>query len=139
MYEEAGRLYAREMDMRRCYRTDARGGLVRRSRWYRYLSLTNGYNVLCRYGESFLRASAWVGCVFAASTAYYALFGDLGMVDPQGDYAARAAAAVERTLAAFLHTSRDGMADHLVRIASLPVLGSMFIVLKRRLERRLRH
>ena len=139
MYEEAGRLYAREMDMRRRYRTDARGGLVRRSRWYRYLSLTNGYNVLCRYGESFRRASAWVGCVFAASTSYYALCGDLGMVDPQGDYAARAAAAVERTLAAFLHTSRDGMADHLVRIASLPVLGSMFIVLKRRLERRLRH
>ncbi len=139
MYEEAGRLYVREMDMRRCYRTDAGGGVALRPRWRRYLSLTSGYNVLCRYGESFGRVSAWVGGVFAASAAYYALFGDLGMVDPQGDYAARAAAAVERTFAAFLHTSKGGMDDHLVRIASLPVLGSMFIVLKRRLERKLRH
>ena len=58
-YEEAGRFYVREMDMRRCYR-DAPGGGAARRRVRRYVSLANGYNVLCRYGESFGRASAWV-------------------------------------------------------------------------------
>lgn len=139
MYEEAGQFYAREMDMRRRYGSDGSGGLVRRSRWHRYLSLTNGYNVLCRYGESFRRASAWVGGVFAASTLYYAICGDLGATVQQGDLAARAVSALESTLEAFLHTGNGGMDYHVVRIASLPVLGSMFIVLKRRLERKLRH
>ena len=138
MYEEAGRLYAREMDIRRCYRSDASGGAARRTRWRRYLSLTNGYNVLCRYGESFGRASAWVGGVFGASAVYYALFGYQGDAGPPDGYS-RIVESVERVLAAFLHTGRGGVDDHMVRIASLPVLGSMFIVLKRRLERKLRH
>ena len=44
MYGEAGRFYAREMDMRRRYKSDAHSGMARRARWRRYLSLTNGYN-----------------------------------------------------------------------------------------------
>ena len=138
MYVEAGQFYAREIDMRRRYRLDARRGKVVRSRWHRYLSLANGYNVLCRYGESFGRASAWVGGVFAASAAYF-MCADAGpQGSPDGLYL-QAVAALERTLAAFLHTGKGGIDDHVVRIVSLPVLGSMFIVLKRRLERRLRH
>lgn len=139
MYEEAGRFYVREMDMRRCYRSDPSSGTTRRTRWHRYLSLTNGYNVLCRYGESFGRASAWVGGVFAASAAYYTLCGYQEGVGSLDEGFVRIAESSERTLAAFLHAGMGGADDHVVRIASLPVLGSMFIVLKRRLERRLRH
>ena len=138
MYEEAGQFYVREMDMRRRYR-DASGGGVGRRKVGRYVSLANGYNVLCRYGESFGRASAWVASVFAAATVYYYLCTDHGASGAQADMLSRPAAALERTLAAFLHAGRGGIDDHLVRVASLPTLGSMFIVLKRRLERRFRH
>ena len=78
--------------------------------------------------------------MFGASVAYYALFGFQGdgtLLDD--DPPSRIATSVERTLTAFLHTGKGGMDDYVVRVASLPVLGSMFIVLKRRLERRLRH
>ena len=138
MYEEAGQFYVREMDMRRRYR-DASSGGVERRKVGRYVSLASGYNVLCRYGESFGRASAWVASVFAAATVYYYLCPDHGAPGAQADVLSRPAAALERTLAAFLHAGRGGIDDHLVRVASLPTLGSMFIVLKRRLERRFRH
>ena len=138
MYEEAGQFYIREMDMRRCY-GDALGEGVARRRVRRYISLVNGYNVLCRYGESFGRASAWVAGVFAAASVYYYLCPDPVSPAAQADTLSRLTGALERTLAAFLHAGRGGIDDHLVRVASLPVLGSMFIVIKRRLERRFRH
>lgn len=138
MYEEAGQFYVREMDMRRCYR-DTLGEGVARRRVGRYISLVSGYNVLCRYGESFGRASVWVAGVFAAATIYFHLCPDPVSPGAQVDSLSRLTGALERTLAAFLHAGRGGIDDHLVRVASLPALGSMFIVLKRRLERRLRH
>ena len=139
MYREAGRFYVKEMDLQRCYRTGAGDGRAKRGRAGRYVSLTNGYNVLCRYGESLGRASAWVAGVFAASTAYYFSVTDPGTPGMPDGYPSRLAASLERTLAAFFHVGKGGMDDYLVRIASLPTLGSMFIVLKRRLERKLRH
>lgn len=138
MYEEAGQFYVREMDMRRCYR-DTLGEGVARRRVGRYISLVSGYNVLCRYGESFGRASVWVAGVFAAATIYFHLCPDPVSPGAQVDSLSRLTGALERTLAAFLHAGRGGIDDHLVRVASLPALGSMFIVLKRRLERRFRH
>lgn len=138
MYEEAGQFYIREMDLRRCYRDAPVNGSARR-RVLRYISLTSGYNALCRYGESFRRASAWVAGVFGAATLYYCLYPDHTALGSQDGSLSRLADALERTLAAFLHSGRGGIDDYIVRVASLPTLGSMFIVLKRRLERRFRH
>ena len=139
MYREAGWFYIKEMDLQRRYKTGAGGGGAKRGRAGRYVSLTNGYNVLCRYGESLRRASAWVAGVFTASAAYYFLAPDPEMSCIQNGCSSQIAAALERTLAAFFHVGKGGVEDYMVRIASLPTLGSMFIVLKRRLERKLRH
>ena len=139
MYGEAGQFYIREMDLHRHYKTGAGVNGTERRRVGRYISLANGYNVLCRYGESLGRASAWVGGVFAAATLHYFLASEPCMPSAQYDCLSRLVDALERTLAAFLHVGKGGMDDYLVRIASLPTLGAMFIVLKRRLERKLRH
>ena len=139
MYGEAGKFYIKEMDLRRRYKTDGGSSGIERHCLRRYVSLTNGYNVLCRYGESLGRASAWVAGVFAASTTYYFLTLDLGAPGTQSDRCLQLVAALEHTLAAFLHAGSGGVDDYLVRVASLPTLGSLFIVLKRRLERKLRH
>ena len=139
MYGEAGQFYIKEMDLRRRYRTDGGGAGKAHRGVGRYISLANGYNVLCRYGESLGRASAWVAGVFGVSVIYYFLAPDPFAPGTQGDHLTRLAAALERTLAAFLHVGKGGVDDYMVRVASLPTLGSMFIVLKRRLERKLRH
>ena len=138
MYSEAGRFYVREMDLRRKYRQDVRSGQVTRARLHGYLSLIGGYSLLCRYGEGLDRALASLAVLFTASTAFFCLSSDLSAM-AHGEYMPRIVEASERTLAAFLHTGRGEIADYAVRIASLPVLGSLFIVLKRRLERKFRH
>ena len=138
MYSEAGRFYVREMDLRRKYRQDVQSGQVTRARLHGYLSLIGGYSLLCRYGEGLDRALASLAILFTASTAFFCMSSDWSAM-AHGDYMPRIVEASERTLAAFLHTGRGEIADYAVRIASLPVLGSLFIVLKRRLERKFRH
>ena len=137
MYAEAGRFYVREMDLKRMYRQDVRSGKVTRARLNGHLSLIGGYNLLCRYGEGLDRALASMAVLFTASTAYFFLFPDGAAAHE--DTLPQIVAASERTLAAFFHTGRAEVADFVVRIASLPVLGSLFIVLRRRLERKFRH
>ena len=136
MYTEAGRFYVREMDLKRMYRQDVHSGRVTRSRLNGHLSLIGGYNLLCRYGEGLDRALASMAILFTASTAYFFLFPEEAAHE---DTLSRIVAASERTLAAFFHMGRAEVADFAVRIASLPVLGSLFIVLRRRLERKFRH
>ena len=140
MYTEAGQFYAKEMDLRRRCPNGSRAGRFAPMRiWLRrYLSLSNGYNVLCGYGESFGKASAWLVGLFVASTVYFA-FTSHSTNYVHGNPYLQIVAALERTLSAFLYSGKGGIGDHVVRIMSLPVLGSMFLVLKRRLERKFRH
>lgn len=137
MYSEAGKFYVREMDLKRKYRQNIYNGKVTRARLHGCLSLIGGYNLLCRYGEGLRRALASLFVLLAASTTLFFLMPEASTA--HGDHVSQIAAALERTLAAFFHMGRGELADYAVRIVSLPVLGSLFIVLKRRIERRFRH
>ena len=118
----------------------------------RYLSITNCYNILSKYGESFKQVSIWSIILFFSALTYFYICPDiialnetkpLGDIDYKSklseDFFFRLGISLERTLGSFFQINEGGLADYVVRIASLPILGTMFIVLRRRFERRFRH
>jgi|CXWL01.1.fsa_nt_gi uncharacterized protein YjbI with pentapeptide repeats len=154
MYEEAGQFFVREMDLKRKYYEDPNDNYNTKTRpfYYRYFSLTSFYSYLSRYGESFKRTLFWVGLIFLASTVYNWFYPDLHTImknyslenlDQASEMISsclpKLKITLERTLSSFFQIESNGLGDYLVRISSIPVLGALFIVLKRRFERRFRH
>ena len=152
MYEEAGRFFVREMEIRRNYLQSREGHGATRKRWMRRcLSLTNCYNVLSEYGQHFGRILSWCSAAFAVSMAVFYFSPDVATLDKinsltNADHTSHASdfphlfiSALERTVSGFFQVEQKGLPEYAVRIASIPLLGVMFIVLKRRLERRFRH
>lgn len=154
MYEEAGQFFVREMELKRNYREDPKEGYKTKLKpsYHRYLSLISIYSVLCRYGESFKRPSFWAGLIFASAFIYRWFTSDLSAITENysletieevskmmGDYLIQLEIITERTLSSFFQSDSNDLADYIVKILSIPVLGTLFIVLRRRFERRFRH
>ena len=153
MYEEAGQFFVKEMELKRIYFEDPNDGYKLKTKgWKQYISLTSGYNILCQYGESFTRVSMWAIGIFSTALVYFIIYPDVYSLEqskPLGDidYASkllqdplfRLETSLERTFASFFQINKDELADYILRIFSLPVLGTMFVVLRRRFERRFRH
>ena len=138
-YEGAGKLFVQEMEMRRRYK-DTGGGVEMRPGYWRLLSLTGFYSHLCRYGESFRRPALWMSLLFGASVLFF--WWDAGFADkgtcPLAD-SNKWSYALTRTLAGVLHWGCQEIPDYALRAASIPILGTTFVVLRRRFERRFRH
>ena len=152
MYEEAGQFFIKEMELKRIYYQDRNNNNTTKVKnWKRYFSVTNCYNILCSYGESFKRVSAWSIALFVSALLYFFIVSDISELAQNkslrnADYVTevtknlfpRFEISLERTLGSFFHIE-GRLADYVVRVASLPILGTMFIVLRRRFERRFRH
>ena len=143
MYRDAGQFFVQEMELRRRY--SLRGDeLVRHPAYRRIFSLTGLYFWICGYGESLKRAGTWLMLLlFGASLGYFALacelspdvgtaYASLGIFERAGHY-------LQQTLAAFFPLGGGDLPDYVVRATSIPLLGTLFIVIRRRLERKLRH
>jgi len=153
MYEEAGQFFVKEMELKRIYHEDPNDNYKTKIKeWRRYFSLTNCYNILCQYGESFKRVLIWVLVIFFSASIYFFIFpniNELEQTKPLGDidYSSkvvtdlifRTEITLERVSASFFQVSKNSLADYLVRISALLVLGTLFVVLRRRFERRFRH
>lgn len=153
MYEEAGKFFVKEMELQRNYSYDQNDNITKEKKWIkRNFSLANCYNILSEYGQHFGRISSWCALVFGISMGAFFVFPDTNTLNndmPLGDidYAAkisdelgyRLMLALERTFEAFFQVEQNGLPEYAVRIASIPLLGMMFVVLKRRFERRFRH
>ena len=153
MYEEAGQFFVKEMELRRIYFEDPNDEYKTKVKeWRQYFSLTNCYNILCQYGESFKRVFSWSICLFVIALVYHYYYPDINALkqsQPLGniDYASKLFTdpiyhleiSLERTFASFFHINEKGLSDYVVRALSLPILGTLFIVLRRRFERRFRH
>ena len=142
MYRTAGRFFVQEMDIKRNY--FLRGNTV--SRHFlpsRLFSLTGLYFWICGYGESFKRVGFWITMLFGTALGSFALqFELLPVHDPAHASLGvweKAAMHLKRTLAAFFPLGGGDLSDYVVRIASIPLLGTLFIVIRRRFERKLRH
>lgn len=153
MYEEAGQFFVKEMELKRIYYEDPNDNYKTKIKeCRRYFSLTNCYNILCQYGESFKRVSIWALVIFASVSIYFFIYPDIYALEqtkPRGDidYSSKVAddlvfrieISLERAFASFFQVSNNSLADYLVRASSLPILGTLFVVLRRRFERRFRH
>lgn len=153
MYEEAGKFFVKEMELKRKYSYDQNSRKTKKKHWSkRYFSLANCYNILSEYGEHFGRISLCLSAAFGISLILFFCYPDINTLDinkPLGDidYAAkiseesgyRFTLALERVVKAFFQVEQNGLPEYAVRIASIPLLGMMFVVLRRRFERRFRH
>lgn len=154
MYEEAGQFFVKEMELKKKYFEDPKNDYVTKLKpiRHRLLSLNSFYSYLCKYGESFSRPVIWAGIVFLLAGSYYWLNPDLPSIAANyslntideasnllGDPNIKLRITVERTLAAFFQIDSNELVDYLVRISSIPILGALFIVLRRKFERRFRH
>lgn len=138
-YEGAGKLFVEEMEMRRKYR-DSDGGARLRPRWWRLLSLTAWYRHLCMYGESLRRPVLWLLPVFVGSVLFFCIdetFEDMGTC-PLEDHD-RLSYALTRALSGLLQFGCQAPPDYLLRALSIPILGTIFVALRRKFERRFRH
>ena len=138
-YEGAGKLFVQEMEMKRQYK-DSNGIVEIRPLCWRLLSLTAWYKHLCTYGESFRRPALWALAVFGGWVLFFCLDGayvDAGTCPLTGSD--RLQYALTRTLAGLFHWGCQALPDYALRGLSIPVLGTIFVVLRRRFERRFRH
>ena len=137
-YEGAGKFFVQEMEMKRQYE-DVDGGSKIRSRCWRWFSLTRVYGLSCRYGESLWRPSVAMAAVFGVFFAVFLI--DETLVD-QGTCPLTSdkwSYALTRTLSGLLQFGCQAPLDYALRALSIPILGTMFVVLRRRFERRFRH
>ena len=139
-YEEAGQFFVNEMELRRKYESVDTGSKMK-SRYHRILSLTSFYSYLGRYGEEFNRPLIWALIILGSSLAYYSIFPESeNSISPNSiGFSNHVSRVLEKTFSSFLPTNSNYLPDHVIKILSIPVLGALFIALRRRFERRFRH
>lgn len=142
MYRDAGQFFAQEMELRRMFFL-RRGTILPHSVLHRIFSLTGLYCWICGYGESFKRVGIWAALLFTTSLAYFTLQTELMLKDGTSyaslDIFEKFGMHLKRTLAAFFPLGGGDLPDYAIRVASVPLLGTMFVVIRRRFERKMRH
>jgi uncharacterized protein YjbI with pentapeptide repeats len=139
-YEESGRLFVKEMDLKRDYLR--KGGAEKRrfadkiSRYVEWFAYSL-YRIMGLYGESIARPIFWIPVIII-------LFGVLrGLLSPplfNGLYLSSLMREIQESLEAFMQLRWDGSFLTLIeRIISALNLGVLYISLHRKLERRIRH
>ena len=138
-YEGAGKLFVQEMDMKRQYR-DTEEGAELLSGYRQRASLSWVYRVLCMYGESFRRPALLMLLVGASSFAFFCtdtMFVHDGTCKQAGSE--KWLYALTRTLSGLFQWGCQALPDYVLRAVSIPIIGTMFVALRRRFERRFRH
>ncbi len=144
-YDEAGKFFIREMELKRKYRVvpskEENSLEIKQNNWLRRnFSLTGLYYNLFLYGEDLKRpALILLLPLFILSTLYW------GAIDSSSssinDGFARWFNATERTIFNLSQIQRKDptLAETAIKTASLAILGTLLIPLRRRFERKFRH
>lgn len=125
------------------YKKDGEGS-ESKPRYFWNWVLLSAYYWLGKYGEDVKRPLLWLGIIIGGAALFFAVFPDEAMIRASvqqnaGTQNDNTHMIVKRILASFLQVNSNTLPDILVRITSIPVLGMLFIVLRRRFERRFRH
>ncbi|WP_222424903.1 pentapeptide repeat-containing protein [Candidatus Nitrosocosmicus arcticus] len=136
-YEEASQFFIREMEIRRIYADTDRSLFIKKKKWaQRHFSLIAVYNIICNYGESYKRPLFWIGALTILSSSIFFVF------DPCNGCSTyqRISEPIQSTLSDLFQTKSDNsILDFVIRVLSIPLLGTLFIALRRKFERRFRH
>jgi uncharacterized protein YjbI with pentapeptide repeats len=136
-YEEAGKFFIREMELRRNYSqplSTSTESISKRNIFARNLGLIGLYRLVCDYGESIRKPLIIIISAFIFATIFFSYERGWSMenFDP-----------VRKTLAAFFPffslNNDPSLPEMILKATMLPMVGLLFITLRRKLERRFRH
>lgn len=139
-YKEAGQFFIREMELGRRYeqRSNPAGNdkIEKKEPYKQVFNLSALYYGVSKYGESTILPLGIIIGTFILATAVFFFFFQKEWGDPYLN-------SVSRSLEAFfpffnLQDDR-GLGDMILRATMLPMVGILFISLRRKLERRFRH
>lgn len=137
-YEWAGNLFVQEMEIKRMYQNTNNDVKIRPWYW-RWLSLTAWYGHLCTYGESLKRPVVGMLLVFVGFVLFFYIGENCMNAGTCKLESEQLIDAVTRTLSGLFQWSGHTLPDYVLRAISIPILGTIFVVLRRRFERRFRH
>ncbi len=146
-YDIAGEFFVREMEIKRKYKKNNSSTIttITKNPLEQRISILGIYHLIAQYGHSYYRPIFTAVPILLLSTLYFLAKGHLDLntfsssLHSQEDIKI----AVVRSLSAFFpfytFSKYNTIADFLLRIILLPISGSFFITLKRKLERKFRY
>jgi len=134
-YEESGKFFIEEMDLRRLSKKDE-GGI---EGWADWLILTI-YNGLSKYGESYLGPLIGIVILIPLTAVCRILLALWTGANLNSTLINEFLKQLKISLAALIYLRWDETLPTLIeRIISIPILGTLYISFRRRFERRMRH
>ena len=151
-YDFAGEFFVREMELKRKFKKNTRNMskpneplITHKNILAQIFSVLSFYYVIAKYGESYYRPLKFVipGLIFSTFYFWSSGFNVINLVFQSGFGSEAMNNAIIRSISAFfpfyVFSSHNALSDLLLRIALLPLLGALFISLRRKLERKYRH
>lgn len=151
-YDFAGEFFVREMELKRKFKKNTRNMskpneplTTHKNILAQIFSVLSFYYVIAKYGESYYRPLKFVipGLIFSTFYFWSSGFNVINLVFQSGFGSEAMNNAIIRSISAFfpfyVFSSHNALSDLLLRIALLPLLGALFISLRRKLERKYRH
>jgi len=144
-YDEAGQIFIREMEMKRNYREEKSNGkiVIKKRNWFaRNLFATGLYHLTSNYGEGYMRPIIFTTSALIGSSLFFHFFEN----ETPLDAFERAVRALNPTFSLPEPTSDPSgtekpltVVDYLLKVVFLPIAVTLFIALRRKLERKFRH
>ena len=129
------------MEIQRKYYEKISGGIrtLKRNGWFkRNLSPLGLYYHLCNYGEDWFKPFIYSVFVVVEFSIIYAM--QTYLAEPLPDKSIQYLVdSFAKNLFAFFQIESKEYKTHIVRILAVPLLGTLIISLRRKLERRFRH
>jgi uncharacterized protein YjbI with pentapeptide repeats len=142
-YDEAGDLFIREMELKRNYKqiNESPGyKIIKKDIISRNISLTGLYYNFFKYGESLLRPLLFlIFPLFILGTIAHILLNYQTFIENSFAITFNAAQLTLLDILQLPNENQKTLLDDFIKIISLPVLGSLFIPLRRKFERKFRH
>ena len=149
-YDEAGKFFIREMEIKRKYREvfsiSEERDIPKENNWLRRnFSFIGLYHNICSYGESSTFPLMYFGIILTLSTFYWYTSYSLGVIGQEINIKENCIehpilCSLERTLSDIVGFPEKGIIiDYITRISSIIVLATLFLPFRRKFERRFRH
>ncbi len=148
-YDISGEFFIREMELRRKYKTiqhENKAFTIKKHNFKKHFSILWLYNIIAQYGESIKRPIYIIFPIILSSTIYFWCGNNFIFDDTKIELSWNSFVnSLLRSLNGFFpfydfnKEIQKSEIDFILRITLLPIMGSLFVALKRRLERKFRH
>lgn len=147
-YDGAGEFFIKEMELKRKFRdiTNNKFFKIEEKQWIEQnFSFGGVYYHLARYGESYHRPLGLASLLVVTSFLYFWFSTVIPILEETKDFDILQSSLEPSlirtisTLSSFFNFQGQSVSDYLFRLCWVPIIGTLFISLRRKLERRFRH